>query len=118
MAEKYLRDLAALMARLSPGVPGRCVLEFKHFFGGAAVYADGHICMTRTPVGLALKLPEDACEALFAAGGTPLRYFAKAPVKKQYVVVPEGIAGDVARLKPWVEAAIGYARGPADAGSR
>ena len=54
MADKYLRDLRALMSRVSARLPGGTVLEFKHFFGGAAVYAEGCICIPLTPVGLAL----------------------------------------------------------------
>ena len=109
MAEKYLRDLRALMSRVSPRLPGRTVLEFKHFFGGAAVYADGRICITLTPVGLALKLPEESQRKLTADGATPLRYFPKGPIKKQYVVVPRSFLEDESRLKPWAEESIRYA---------
>ena len=48
------------MFRVSPRLPAGIVLEFKHFFGGAAVYADGCTHITLTPVGLALKLPSVA----------------------------------------------------------
>ena len=46
-----------------------------------------------------------------ADGATPLRYFPKAPIKKEYVVVPRTILADEPRLKPWAEAAIAYAAG-------
>ena len=82
MAEKYLRDVTALMARLGPRLPWGCVLKLKHFFGGAAVYAGGNICITFTPAGLALKLPEEARDALTADGATPLRYFPKRRSRK------------------------------------
>jgi len=33
-------------------------LKCKHFFSGAVVYVNGKICITLTPAGFAVKLPE------------------------------------------------------------
>ncbi len=82
----------------------------KHFFSGAAAYANGHIFMTLTPAGLALKLPARARARLLASGGAPLRYFPDGPIKKDYVVVPEPLAKDVSALTPWIEESIGFAQ--------
>jgi TfoX/Sxy family transcriptional regulator of competence genes len=94
MAEPYLTDLRAFLDRLAPlaGIEGALVC--KHFFSGAAAYAEGRIFLTLSPVGLAVKLPAARRDALLAAGGRPLRYFPKAPVKKGYVVLADETAGD------------------------
>jgi TfoX/Sxy family transcriptional regulator of competence genes len=94
MAEPYLTDLRGLLARLAPmaGIGDEVVC--KHFFSGAAAYVEGRIFLSLTPAGLAVKLPPARREALMAAGGGPLRYFPKAPVKKGYVVLADETAGD------------------------
>ncbi|MBE9558715.1 MAG: hypothetical protein IMF08_17785 [Proteobacteria bacterium] len=85
MAEPWLRDLQSLLERtLSSPDPG-AALEYRHFFSGAAAYAGGKIFMSLTPAGLALKLPAEARVQLMEAGAKPLRYFPKAPLKKEYV---------------------------------
>lgn len=89
MAEPYLTDLRALLDRLAPLATIEEALVCKHFFSGAAAYAAGRIFLTLTPVGLAVKLPAARRDALLAAGGRPLRYFPKAPVKKGYVLLSE-----------------------------
>ena len=94
MAEPYLTDLRDLLDRLTPIADLGHDLICKHFFAGAAAYAEGRIFLTLTPVGLAVKLPPPRCDELLAAGGRPLRYFPKAPVKKDYVLLPEETIGD------------------------
>lgn len=108
MAEPYLADLRALLGPVSDALPADTDLALKHFFGGAAAYAEGHICITLTPVGLALKLPEDALAELMAQGGTALRYFPKAPVKKHYVVLPAALREDKKEFRPWARRSIDY----------
>lgn len=98
MAEPYLTDLRDLLDRVLPATGITGALSCKHFFAGAAAYVDGRIFLTLTPVGLAVKLPPARRDALLAAGGQPLRYFPKAPVKKAYVLLPEETLGDDAAL--------------------
>ena len=81
----------------------------KHFFSGAAAYVDGHIFMSLTPVGLALKLPEEARDALVAKGAKPLQYFPKAPVKKDYVMLPIQLMDDK-YLSDWILRSIEFVR--------
>jgi TfoX/Sxy family transcriptional regulator of competence genes len=109
MVESYLRALGALLEGIDPPDTIQC----KHFFGGAAAYASGKIFMTLTPVGLALKLPEASRERLIALGARPLRYFPTGPIKKDYVVVPDGLAHDRAALAPWIKESIGFAQASA-----
>jgi len=63
MAREYLDELSELISNISPQTDG-VEFETKHFFSGAALYADGKICITLTPVGLAIKLPETQIEKL------------------------------------------------------
>jgi TfoX/Sxy family transcriptional regulator of competence genes len=108
MVDSYLKDLEALLEQAAPASGHNVDIEVRHFFGGAAAYADGRIFVSLTPAGLALKLPEDDRAILTGQGATPLRYFPKAPIKKDYVVVPGAIAGDGAALADWIEKSIGY----------
>ncbi len=93
MAEPYVGQLSDLVKALGlseqPGVD----LECRHFFSGAALYADGTICASLTPVGLAMKRPPDVREVMLAEGlDRLLRYFDGGKVKKDYVLLPEGPA--------------------------
>jgi TfoX/Sxy family transcriptional regulator of competence genes len=108
MVESYRQTLHALLTRLaSTQAPGTAI-ACKHFFGGAAGYADGRIFISLTPAGLALKLPEEARLRLIEEGAKPLRYFADGPIKKNYVVVPDGLAHDDGALAPWIDASIRF----------
>lgn len=106
MVDSHLLALRAVL----DGVGGGEQIECKHFFGGAAAYADQRIFMTLTPVGLALKLPEDSRRRLLDAGARPLRYFAKGPIKTHYVILPDGLANDAIALAPWIRESIEFAR--------
>ena len=107
-AQSHLRRLDALLRKIASGLRSKPKLECKRFFGGAAAYADGRIFMTLTTVGLALKLPDEARAALLRKGATPLRYFAKGHVKREYVVLPRAIANRRSALAPWIEQSILY----------
>ncbi len=109
MVKAYVEKLAELM-QLAASEKHRDVrLEIKHFFSGAAVYANGAICVTYTPAGLALKLPESHRTTLLQKhGATPLRYFPKAPLKKEYVVLPASIVDDRKTLHRWFAESIAY----------
>lgn len=85
-------------------------LEYKHFFSGAAVYANGRICISLTPAGFAIKLPEKSREVLLKEKGTKsLRYFPKGPIKKDYVVLSKAMVKDMKLLRSWVKVTIEYA---------
>ena len=84
MAQPFLDNLKILVGR---HLPLKRHLVCKHFFSGAALYADGVICASLTPVGLAFKLPAKLCSELIDCGAaSELKYFAKSPVKKGYVL--------------------------------
>src|SRR2546426_4965057 len=49
-------------------------LQCRHFFSGAALYANGTICASLTPVGFAVKLSQELRAALLRERrGKPLR---------------------------------------------
>jgi len=58
--------------------------------------AEGRICLSLTPVGLALKLPPETKERLLAdSQAEPLRYFPNGPIKKDYALFPgEAVESD------------------------
>ena len=110
MAQEYLQQLTALLKLATTGRFTGVKLECKHFFCGAAVYADERICMSLTSVGFAIKLPEASRSSLMNdLGAKPLRYFPNGPIKKDYVVLPEEMLKDVRALRRWVKASIEYA---------
>jgi TfoX/Sxy family transcriptional regulator of competence genes len=110
LVESYRQALRTLVegglsdAGLSVG------LEVKHFFGGAAAYADGRIFATLSPTGFALKLPEDRRAELLGLGAALLRYFPKSPIKKDYVVLPGEMSEDARRLAALLAESIRYCR--------
>ncbi len=111
MVAEYVEALQSLLERVRTDLgPDVADIECRHFFGGAAAYADGRIFMTLTPVGLALKLPEDARAALMARGASALRYFPKGPIKKDYVVIPDSLAADDGTLAAWIGQSIGFSQ--------
>ena len=110
MAKAYLEELSQLMEQVGPARSKDAHLEVKHFFAGAAVYANGKICITLTPAGFALKLPaEHRDELLQGQGAEPLRYFPQGPIKKEYVVLPARMVGDSDLLRHWVARSVTYA---------
>src|SRR5438128_12124774 len=109
MAQEYLEQLNALVNRLASNSLKGVKLDCKHFFSGAAVYAKGRICMSWTPVGFAMKLPETSRSALMGRGAKHLRYFPKGPIKKDYVVLPESMLKEVKTLGRLAKTSVEYA---------
>ena len=110
MAEPYLTRINELIGRLALEVDVAAAVSSRHFFSGAAAYIDGKIFMTLTPVGLALKLPQADCSSLIADGAKPLQFFAKAPIKKNYVVLSKAQISNRDKCTRWVLASIAFVR--------
>ena len=108
MAKEYRDRLEVLLAPTIAALPAGVTVEIKHFFSGAAAFANDRICISLIGVGLAMKLPQDGRARLMADGAKPLRYFPKAPLKKQYVVLPEAGENDPERLGFWARQSIDY----------
>ena len=110
MAEPYLERLITIVREARPAKPPGVRLECRHFFSGAALYANGTICASLTPVGFAVKLSEQSRAALLRERrGRPLRYFKKGPIKKQYVVLSRATAADPPGIRAFLRESIGYA---------
>jgi len=109
MAKAYVEKLSLLMKRAVPEDIKGVELEIKHFFSGAAVYASGKICVTLTPVGFALKLPEKYRDEIISKeGARPLQYFPQGPIKKEYALLPGSILNDNDALGFWVRRSVEY----------
>ena len=110
MTQEYLEQLNGLIGRLTSSSLMGAKLECKHFFSGAAVYADGRICMSWTPVGFAIKLPETLRNTLVNQQDAKyLRYFPKGPIKKDYVVLPKSMLNQTRTLRRLAKTSVEYA---------
>ncbi len=110
MAKEYLGKLSGFIDTVASELSEDIHLECKHFFSGAALYAEGRICISLTPIGLALKLPESTRNRLLKGKKVvPLRYFPKAPIKKDYVLFPGGVGKGGVTLRAYVRESIEYA---------
>ncbi len=117
MAAPYLDRLRNKIEDLQLPDFDRAQLECRHFFSGAALYANGKICASLTPAGFGLKLPADVRTRLMEAKeATELRYFENAPVKREYVALSETVAADPGRLKELLVLSIRYVLEGARAG--
>lgn len=109
MAEPYLKNLMTMIDCLGINHDEGVVFECKHFFSGAALYANEKICATLTPVGFGIKLPVESVTNVINAGdGKELRYFENSPIKKEYVVITQAVIDDPDRLKDLIRQSIAY----------
>jgi hypothetical protein len=94
MAEPYLADLTKMATDWMEADDRVGVLECRHFFSGAAAYEDGSIVVSLTPVGIAFKVKAEIRECLLDSGrASPLRYFPKSPIKRDYVLFTDSAIG-------------------------
>ena len=101
--------------RLGPLQDGSVMLESKHFFSGAALYANGKIFASLSPAGFAVKLPADRRRNLIEEGkGTEFRFFPDGPIKREYVALSESIIANEEFLRELIALSIDYALGRTD----
>ncbi|CAB1058955.1 hypothetical protein D1BOALGB6SA_3713 [Olavius sp. associated proteobacterium Delta 1] len=87
MAKAYLDKLNELIEELDLEYEVVLGWEVRHFFSGAALYVNGTICASWSPVGLAFKLPGQEVESLISRGlAKPLKYFPGGHIKKEYAL--------------------------------
>jgi TfoX/Sxy family transcriptional regulator of competence genes len=109
VAQPYLDRLEATLREANPSKPRGVRVECKHFFSGAALYANGRIFASLTPSGLAIKLSEPSRATLVQERrGRPLRYFKGGPIKQEYVVLSRKTASDREALRELLRAGIRY----------
>ncbi len=107
MAKVYLEKLNHLLSAFELDKALSVSLETKHFFSGAALYANNTICASWSPGGLAFKLSSSEVERLISSGkAKPLKYFEKGHIKVGYAMFenPENSANS--RWKGYFEKAI------------
>ena len=112
MAKPYFKHLSRLVERLEPIPLENVMLETKHFFSGAALYANGKICASLSPAGFAVKLPEVIRQGLISEGiADEFRFFEKGPIKREYAVLSEVIIQDEKALRKLIEIGAQYVVG-------
>jgi hypothetical protein len=112
MAEPYLERLTRITARISSISIGKISLEAKHFFSGAALFANGMICASLTPAGFAIKLPEEIRESLLIdRSGKSFRFFPNGPVKREYLLLSDSIVNNDDALPPLIQKSIRFVTG-------
>jgi TfoX/Sxy family transcriptional regulator of competence genes len=110
VAEPYLERLATMLREARPKKSRGVRLQCRHFFSGAALYANGTICASLTPVGFAVKLSQESRAALLRERrGKPLRYFEGGPIKKEYVVLSAAGLSEPAAIRAFLRESIRYA---------
>ena len=113
MANKYSDEITGLLKRTYPELGTAYKLEFKNFFGAAVGYVDGNIFISCGRFGVALKLPAQTLDELFAMNDVEhLRYFSTGHIKKDYAVLPERILKDENQFKKLVDESVGHALRP------
>ena len=106
----YSNKLEDLLKRVRPRLAMSHHVEFKNCFGAVAGYVDGNIFVSCGQFGLALRLPSRTLTELFGETGvSPLKYFKKGHVKKEYAVIPQRIIDNEARFKKLVDKSIKFA---------
>jgi TfoX/Sxy family transcriptional regulator of competence genes len=112
VAEPYFGRLSQITDRLGPVSAGLATLETKHFFSGAALYANGRICASLSPAGFALKLPAEVRQSLInERKGKEFRFFAQGPIKREYVALSDSIVQDQEMLQKLINMSARYAAG-------
>lgn len=112
MAEPYLERLSQIVDRLGPVPPEDVVFETKHFFSGAALYANGKMSASLSPSGFAVKLPAKVRQELISKGdGKEFRFFESGPIKREYVALSDAIVEDQDVLQMLIEMSVRYAIG-------
>ena len=87
MAKVYYEQLNRLVDELSLRGLSSATMEIKHFFSGAALYFDGVICASISPMGMSFKLSDiDVNELIQSRKAVPLKYFPKGNIKKGYAL--------------------------------
>ena len=112
MAKEYFEKLSGLILRLNVEKEVDCRIEVKHLFTGAALYVNGGISASWSPVGLAFKLPEKEVARLISSGkAKPLKYFPKGHVKNGYALFESPGKSKPGRWKAYFVKAIKYGHG-------
>lgn len=112
MAQPYFEGLSQIIDELGPPPTKGVTIEIKHFFSGAALYANGKICATLSPAGFAIKLPPGRrLNLIDERQGEQFRFFAKGPIKREYVALSDSIIRDRETLRGLIAESMHFASG-------
>ena len=110
MSSIYSNTLEKLLHQAHPRLFSIHQVTYKNCFGAIAGYVDGRIFVSCVKFGVALRLaPEILAALLKETGVSPLRYFPKGHVKKEYVILPRRILDDHDRFRKIVDESIAFA---------
>ena len=113
MANKYFDEITNLLKRTYPNLATAYRLEFKNLFGAVAGYVDGNIFVSCGGFGVALKLPVQTLDELFAMKDVEhLKYYSKGHIKTEYAVLPGRILNDEKHFKKLLGESIEYVLRP------
>jgi len=108
MAKIYFEKLSELVDGLGIQDQVSLDIEIKHFFSGAALYANEVLCVSWSPGGLAFKLQEAEADKLISSGkAKPLKYFEKGHIKKGYAMFENPELQKKTHWKKYVITAVG-----------
>lgn len=108
----YREMLDEILRGVYPDPQSSHDLTFKNSFGSVAGYVDGNIFCSCGQFGFALKLPRDVVQRLLSEeGATPLKYFPKGHVKKDYAVLPPRLLDDTETLQDLIAASVAFVTG-------
>jgi len=106
MAEPFFSQMLKFIEGIEfPDVTLQC----KHFFSGAALYANDKIMASFSPAGFAIKLPAVERKNLIQKGrGVEFRFFPDGPIKKEYVLLNESVIQDEESFQELFRESVGY----------
>ena len=107
MAKVYFEKLSTLISHLEIYDEVSADLEVKHFFSGAALYANKAICASWSPGGLAFKLSKtEVVRLLSSSKAKPLQYFEKGHIKEGYAMFEDPESSRKSRWESYFSKAI------------
>jgi len=75
-----------------------------------ALCVHGRIFASLSPAGFAIKLPEHTRKTLIDAGkATEFRFFARGPIKREYVALSESALADHESVRELIASSVSYA---------
>jgi TfoX/Sxy family transcriptional regulator of competence genes len=109
LAEPYLDRLSHIIEQLGLIPPENVTLETRHFFSGAALFVNGKICASLSPAGFAVKLPAEVRQSLLdERKGKEFRFFAKGPIKREYILLSDSFIQDEKALRELINTSVKY----------
>jgi len=112
VAEPSSECLSQIVSGFRPPLVDGVTLELKDFFSAAALYANGKNCGSLSLPGFSVKLRAETRQRLIdEGGGREFRFFAKGPIKHEYVALLRSIVQDNETLGRLLHLSVSYVVG-------